>query len=42
MYYEFLTNLVQIQNNVWTTYELSLDEYLGKCRPLAAYAKHVN
>lgn len=34
-----MTNLVHIKNNIRTADELSLDEYLWKCWPVAANAK---
>lgn len=35
--FEIRSNLVQIENNIWPTNELSLDEYLRKSGPGAAY-----
>ena len=29
--------LVHVKNNIWSSNELSLDEYLRKCRPMAAW-----
>jgi hypothetical protein len=37
MKFEIRVNLVQIENNIWSSNELSLDEYLRESGPGAAY-----